>query len=892
MKKSLLFIAITSAFMFEGAYAYSNADRLLVNGLSNATPGTTVLAVDWDTNKYYTWSKDNQMTEVPVLDVDGKKVVSVNVDRQISNARMDFWGGYDWGVAEELRLNFSQDLSLNDNTTLLNSYGAVYANDGDFDLTLNFEKGKNFIAYAKSAEYGEGGIVNGDHHSGNVNINGGTLSIYTVKQDKSDCKDTLHALYNEGAGAININNESVLIQQKDSDASRIYGITNLASGGINIYTKSLTIETDPSGTNQNNMYSAIYSQGRGGVSPISINSEIVSIHDADYPVFANGGSIVINSTEAYINSAYGTHDDVAINQWSVYSMNGGSVIFNETGNHRLNTAGYMNADGGSIALRAGADSIMQHRAVIEGNGTFNMTLLDRAVWHMPHNNTLTNLAFEDGGSVDFDHDYNFTQDTPNFKNLTTTTLSGKGGTLGMRIDMAKDADTVLANDQIIVSGAATGEHKVAIDFVNGLSSIPEGKTHSANWLISQGEGSNLTLTNKDGGNTFSGRGMVTVWSLGFVGENEKDKLDTDEGRAEVAENTTGSGQGNWYLIKHDVASPNPDPDPENPNPAPDPEPELPPEVADNLLLGTSAAQAMSFSKDDKTLRHRMGEVRYGTQDGSWVRVDAQKDRFETGFKQKTYGLMVGYDSLTERKKGSVWLLGGAFRYANSDQEALATRQVDGELEQYSVKMYGTWIHDKGSYADIVLQAGRFDQEVNGLDNVGTGTAKADYTTYGFGASVEVGHTFKFSQNAQTNDHWFVEPQFQLSYFYAKGKDYTTSTGLRVEQGNADFLTGRAGAVFGKKFNLGSITDPRYFQLAFTGGLNHEFMGDQNIRYIGVDGASQTLKAHGIDGTRLYYGLTADWQCTDMLRAYAYFEREEGDGYTQDYDINIGLKYLF
>lgn len=636
----------------------------------------------------------------------------------------------------------------------------------------------------------------------------------------------------------------------------------------------------------------LYIHKVGGVSPISINSEIVSIHDADYPVCANGGSIVINSTEAYINSAYGTHDDVAINQWSVYSMNGGSVIFNETGNHRLNTAGYMNADGGSIALRAGADSIMQHRAVIEGNGTFNMTLLDRAVWHMPHNNTLTNLAFEDGGSVDFDHDYNFTQDTPNFKNLTTTTLSGKGGTLGMRIDMAKDADTVLANDQIIVSGAATGEHKVAIDFVNGLSSIPEGKTHSANWLISQGEGSNLTLTNKDGGNTFSGRGMVTVWSLGFVGENEKDKLDTDEGRAEVAENTTGSGQGNWYLIKHDVASPNPDPDPENPNPAPDPEPELPPEVADNLLLGTSAAQAMSFSKDDKTLRHRMGEVRYGTQDGSWVRVDAQKDRFETGFKQKTYGLMVGYDSLTERKKGSVWLLGGAFRYANSDQEALATRQVDGELEQYSVKMYGTWIHDKGSYADIVLQAGRFDQEVNGLDNVGTGTAKADYTTYGFGASVEVGHTFKFSQNAQTNDHWFVEPQFQLSYFYAKGRDYTTSTGLRVEQGNADFLTGRAGAVFGKKFNLGSITDPRYFQLAFTGGLNHEFMGDQNIRYIGVDGASQTLKAHGIDGTRLYYGLTADWQCTDMLRAYAYFEREEGDGYTQDYDINIGLKYLF
>ena len=31
---------------------------------------------------------------------------------------------------------------------------------------------------------------------------------------------------------------------------------------------------------------------------------------------------------------------------------------------------------------------------------------------------------------------------------------------------------------------------------------------------------------------------------------------------------------------------------------------------------------------------------------------------------------------------------------------------------------------------------------------------------------------------------------------------------------------------------------------------------------------------------------------DRLRAYATFEREEGDDYTQAYDFNIGLKYSF
>ena len=77
---------------------------------------------------------------------------------------------------------------------------------------------------------------------------------------------------------------------------------------------------------------------------------------------------------------------------------------------------------------------------------------------------------------------------------------------------------------------------------------------------------------------------------------------------------------------------------------------------------------MAWLDDNETLRDRLGEVRYGLQAGGWVRVDAQQDRFRRGFKQESYGILMGYDRLTERRNNSVWLLGGAFRYAKADQE--------------------------------------------------------------------------------------------------------------------------------------------------------------------------------------------------------------------------------
>lgn len=580
-------------------------------------------------------------------------------------------------------------------------------------------------------------------------------------------------------------------------------------------------------------------------------------------------------------------------------------------------------DEGKIVANLGSNTQIEGALTSTRQGTIDLTLKDKAtligstslgadnlgvinvkmgqgsVWHMTDNSVASSLNFN-GTTINFSQGVLGSTTPPSaYHSLTTKTFEGNGNTLLMRIDLANEASDNLALDQMTITDKAQGTHVVGIT-IEGKDLVGD-KMNSVNWLVSQGADSHMTITNAQGGNTFSGRGMLSVWSLSFVANGEEDKLTTDEGRKEIAGITTGVGEGDWYLVRTDIEEPDPKPDPDpdpKPDPTPDPDP-LPPEVNDNLNMGTSAAQAMGWLAEKSDLRKRLGEIRYGSQAGAWAKVDARQERVGSGhgFKSESYGIHVGYDTLVATKEASSWLVGGALRYSNSDQEGLGITGNTGELDQYSAKLYGTWMHEGGSYADLVLQAGYYDQSLSGLDNVGTGTSKAYYDTFGVGASIEVGHMFTFA-NAQDDrpwfNHWFIEPQVELSYFYSKGENYKTSTGLMVDQGNADFFNARAGFVLGKKFNLGSIDslDKRYFQLSVIGGVNHEFLGDQTIRYKGVDGVSKSFDAADMDGTRFYYGIDADWQMTQNLRAYARIEREEGNAYTKDYDVSIGVKYQF
>ena len=539
------------------------------------------------------------------------------------------------------------------------------------------------------------------------------------------------------------------------------------------------------------------------------------------------------------------------------------------------------------------------------DGFIYLTLENGATWNVLENldretdslfnereSQVYHIDLASGGTINLSRPerYNqFFEQTPYQTVKVWDYLKGNGGHMIFDMNLVEekeneDEDDRLT-DQIIVTKKAEGSHTAQIKFIGDMAQLDPDKRYSYNWLVSQGDGSNMTLTNSTGGSEFSGRGWVSVWNLVFVPEGQEDLLTTEEGRKQLT--NTGVGKGNWHLVKGDKWVD---------------KPIVPPEINDNLAMGTSTGQALAYLADLEDLRKRLGEVRYGAQEGAWVKAFNKKDSVDTsgtrGFEQKAYGFNIGVDRLVATDEASSWLVGAAFRYSKADQEGLATGSLTGKLDEYSAKAYASWMNRSGSYADFVAQVGRYDQELKGLDNTGLGSSHADYHTYGYGASIEVGHMFSIANGEDDRpwfNHWFIEPQFELSYFRALGADYHTSTGMKVEQDDADFLTGRAGLVIGKKFNYGTADDldKRYFQAALIGGVKHEFLGgDQTIHYTGVDNVKLSAKADDIAGTRVYYGVNMDWQLAQNLRLFGEVSREEGDGYTKDYDVSIGLKYSF
>lgn len=524
-------------------------------------------------------------------------------------------------------------------------------------------------------------------------------------------------------------------------------------------------------------------------------------------------------------------------------------------------------------------------------GTINLNFDNKSTWTLIESSTLTSLEMDDS-LLDFsswqgNQDVISTRAERSYHSLTTQNFSGNDNNFLMHIDLANESETNVLTDQFIITGSATGTNTATIAF-DGSDVV--NKTHSTNWLISQGAGSNMTVSAPDGGNQYAPNGGISWWALKFVPESQNaGDLTSDEWNAL---NNKGEGAGKWYLVQTDEPSQG-----GNTGHAP-----LPPEAEQIQNLGSSVAQAVGWLSEKNDLRRRLGEVRYGSQAGAWAKAFTRQDRAEgfryNGFKQESTGIHIGYDTFASQNEHTAWLVGATFRYAHSKQEGIETAYGgDGKLNEYSVKVYATWMHESGSYMDILAQVGYYDQEINGLNNVGNGSFDADYHNWGYGASVEVGHMFTVSNGSDDRpwyNHWFIEPQLELSYFYVKGEDFKTSTGLKVEQGDADFLTGRAGLVVGKKVNYGTLNDldKRWYQIGVIGGVTHEFLGDQTITFTGTEGKSAEVKGHGLGGTSFYYGMTADWQVSDNVRLYGEVSREEGEHYTKDYGVNVGFKYSF
>lgn len=309
----------------------------------------------------------------------------------------------------------------------------------------------------------------------------------------------------------------------------------------------------------------------------------------------------------------------------------------------------------------------------------------------------------------------------------------------------------------------------------------------------------------------------------------------------------------------------------------------------NIIQDLAGLDQVYFSwlSDLEDLRQRLGEVRLGADNGIWTKVSYARYRAsglgDGKVKSTDYSIHVGADGTLYKNNGHKFFAGFSFKGGHTDMKA-ARAAGTGDLNHYTWKLYGTYVHEKGSYADIVASVGTFNNRFRGYHDSWTGNVHGDVNNWGAGISGEVGHQFRFLEES-AGSFWFAEPQIQLSYFRVKGKNYETSNAIHIEQKSVNFLTGRVGVSAGKQFAYGA-DKKRYLQLSAKAGLIHEFSGDQKLRLNG-----KKLSADGKKNL-FYYGADMDWQFADNHKLYLKVDRATGSGYRKDIQIQGGYRYSF
>lgn len=473
----------------------------------------------------------------------------------------------------------------------------------------------------------------------------------------------------------------------------------------------------------------------------------------------------------------------------------------------------------------------------KGTGTTTLAFANGARWNMTGNSTLSGLNLNGSGTVDgegtVDLTYGRTGSATNARTLTLDTLDGDGGTFVVDTNINNDTD------RIVINGEASGDHKLDVKASGGEPS----QAAMNNFIVRQNGGTaSFSLANPGG------------------------KVDAGLYLYELASRDLGSS-GNpdgreWYLQRSAGGEKSP--------------------TGETVLglSGMASAYAM-YMGQLSDLRERLGEIRHGTgTDGLWVRGFTQENTLSglggIDFSQNFYGTSFGYDRLVEQNENNKWLFGVRGQLTKADQRIDGLHDGSGDSRSYGLAAYATWQHGDGWYADTVLSWDWYDQNLKTRMLDGT-RVHGSYNTYAGGISQEFGRLFRFGEG------FFIEPQLQLSWYWMKGTDFTTSNGMKVEQDDAYALTGRAGLVLGKKWDL---DEGRYFQPYIKGGVNHEFAGDQKVLVNGIE-FSDDLR-----GTRIYYGAGFDVQFASNARFYAEFEREDGNKASTPWSVSAGLRVEF
>lgn len=286
------------------------------------------------------------------------------------------------------------------------------------------------------------------------------------------------------------------------------------------------------------------------------------------------------------------------------------------------------------------------------------------------------------------------------------------------------------------------------------------------------------------------------------------------------------------------------------------------------IKNVAATAIIAWRQEDSTLSQRLGELREsdGGQ-GIWVRMSRGEFEYDGEYKNQYNFFQMGYDWAA----GS-WHYGAAV--SHNDGRTTYTHG-DGENRSTSLSLYGTWLGDKGHYADIVLKQGRLSNDFDIYTEAGH--TSGDYDAWGTSLSGEYG------MKVDLDGGWYVTPQAQLTLMRIGGEDYTTNNGIKVNQDSLESAVGRVGFEVGKRISdSGSI----YAKAS----LLHDFAGSADT-YLSLNGLTNSYH-QDIGDTWCEAGIGFNYKTSENSYVYADVVKTFGGDVETPWQWNAGMRWTF
>lgn len=527
-----------------------------------------------------------------------------------------------------------------------------------------------------------------------------------------------------------------------------------------------------------------------------------------------GGSITTtaDNNDAYV-AAIHAQDDVVIN---VNQGTENKVVINGDVNNRGN---------GLINLTLNTESSAINGAIDDNsaNGT-NLMLANGAEWNNTDASNVTNVSMN-GGIINQNTD----------EDIDIENYSGNG-----EINFA--ADNI--NNNGVLDFNNTGDVTIGTAEIGSVTNLNVNTNNTVDTINSVKANENLNAiankiyyTNHSDGNI---TGSVKI-AEGFITPEVSGDLLFYE------DNSNGHTAGQGYVanVKQNSST----------------------TTIDNIK-NIAATAIVAWRQEDSTLSQRLGELREsdGGQ-GIWVRMSRGEFEYDGEYKNQYNFFQMGYDWAA----GS-WHYGAAISY--NDGQTTYTHG-DGENRSTSLSLYGTWLGDKGHYADIVLKQGRLSNDFDIYTEAGH--TSGDYDAWGTSLSGEYG------MKVDLDGGWYVTPQAQLTLMRIGGEDYTTNNGIKVNQDSLESAVGRVGFEVGKRISdSGSI----YAQAS----LLHDFAGSADT-YLSLNGLTNSYH-QDIGNTWCEAGIGFNYKTSENSYVYADVVKTFGGDVETPWQWNAGMRWTF